>query len=136
MATQGTALEMRGINKSFTGNAVLVDIDLSARSGEVHALVGENGAGKSTLMKILAGVYQPDAGEILIDSQRVRFARPSDALGSGIAMIYQELSLAPDLTVAENIFLGREPLSFAWLRIVNRREMNTRAGDMLKAYGF
>src|SRR6266851_8332954 len=136
MATQGTALEMRGINKSFTGNAVLVDIDLSARAGEVHALVGENGAGKSTLMKILAGVYQPEAGEILIDGQQVRFARPSDALGSGVAMIYQELSLAPDLTVAENIFLGREPLSFALLGVVNRAEMNARAKAMLTEYGF
>jgi ABC-type sugar transport system ATPase subunit len=136
MTTQGAALEMRGINKSFAGNTVLADVSLSARAGEVHALVGENGAGKSTLMKILAGVYQPDAGEILIDGQRIRFARPSDALRSGIAMIYQELSLAPDLTVAENIFLGREPLSFALLRVVDRREMNTRAGGMLKAYGF
>ncbi|HMG72512.1 MAG TPA: sugar ABC transporter ATP-binding protein [Pyrinomonadaceae bacterium] len=136
MTTQRSALEMRGINKSFAGNTVLAEVNLSARAGEVHALVGENGAGKSTLMKILAGVYQPDAGEILIDGQPVRFARPSDALGSGVAMIYQELSLAPDLTVAENIFLGREPLSFAWLRMVNRREMNTRAGEMLKAYGF
>jgi ABC-type sugar transport system ATPase subunit len=136
MTTQGAALEMRGINKSFAGNTVLADVSLSARAGEVHALVGENGAGKSTLMKILAGVYQPDAGEILIDGQRIRFARPSDALRSGIAMIYQELSLAPDLTVAENIFLGREPLSFALLRVVARREMNTRADGMLKAYGF
>jgi ABC-type sugar transport system ATPase subunit len=136
MTTQGAALEMRGINKSFAGNTVLADVSLSARAGEVHALVGENGAGKSTLMKILAGVYQPDAGEILIDGQRIRFARPSDALRSGIAMIYQELSLAPDLTVAENIFLGREPLSFALLRVVDRREMNTRADGMLKAYGF
>src|SRR6266850_4441147 len=118
------ALEMRGINKSFAGNIVLAEVNLSAGAGEVHALVGENGAGKSTLMKILAGVYQPDAGEILIDAKAVRFARPSDALGSGVAMIYQELSLAPDLTVAENIFLGREPLSFGWLGIVNRREMN------------
>jgi ABC-type sugar transport system ATPase subunit len=136
MTDDQAALEMRGINKSFAGNTVLADVSLSARAGEVHALVGENGAGKSTLMKILAGVYQPDAGEILIDGQRIRFARPSDALRSGIAMIYQELSLAPDLTVAENIFLGREPLSFALLRVVDRREMNTHAAGMLKAYGF
>jgi ABC-type sugar transport system ATPase subunit len=136
MSSDTSALEMRGINKSFAGNTVLADVNLSARAGEVHALVGENGAGKSTLMKILAGVYQPDAGEILIDGQRIRFARPSNALANGIAMIYQELSLAPDLTVAENIFLGREPLSFALLGVVNRREMNTRANGMLKAYGF
>jgi ribose transport system ATP-binding protein len=136
MTTQGPALEMRGINKSFAGNSVLAEVNLSARAGKVHALVGENGAGKSTLMKILAGVYQPDAGEVLIDGSRVHFAHPSDALRSGIAMIYQELSLAPDLTVAENIFLGREPLSFTPLGIVNRREMNTRALSMLKEYGF
>jgi len=136
MTNRGAALEMRGINKSFAGNTVLAGVNLSAGAGEVHALVGENGAGKSTLMKILAGVYQPDAGEILIDGQQVRFARPSDALRSGVAMIYQELSLAPDLTVAENIFLGREPLSFALLGVVNRREMNLRAGEMLKAHGF
>jgi ABC-type sugar transport system ATPase subunit len=131
-----TALEMRGTNKSFAGNSVLVDVNLSARAGEVHALVGENGAGKSTLMKILAGVYQPNAGTILIDDREVSFARPSDALASGIAMIYQELSLAPELTVAENVFLGREPLSFAPLGVVNRREMNARATGMLKEYGF
>ncbi|HVS82022.1 MAG TPA: sugar ABC transporter ATP-binding protein [Pyrinomonadaceae bacterium] len=136
MTEAQTALEMRGINKSFAGNTVLADVNLSARAGEVHALVGENGAGKSTLMKILAGVYQPDAGKTLIDGREVDFVRPSDALRSGIAMIYQELSLAPDLTVAENIFLGREPLSFTPLGIVNRREMNTRALSMLKEYGF
>jgi ribose transport system ATP-binding protein len=130
------ALEMRGINKSFAGNAVLADVHLPARAGEVHALVGENGAGKSTLMKILAGVYQPDAGKILIDGREVHFARPSDALANGIAMIYQELSLALELTVAENIFLGREPLSFAPLGVVNRRELNARAAGMLKEYGF
>ncbi|HEY6045239.1 MAG TPA: sugar ABC transporter ATP-binding protein, partial [Pyrinomonadaceae bacterium] len=136
MSLDISALEMRGIDKSFAGNAVLADVNLSARAGEVHALVGENGAGKSTLMKILAGVYQPDAGEVLIDDRNVRFSRPSDALAHGVAMIYQELSLAPDLTVAENIFLGREPLSFALLGVVNRRQMNARADDMLKAYGF
>ena len=136
MTTPEVALEMRGINKSFAGNPVLADVNLSARAGEVHALVGENGAGKSTLMKILAGVYQPDGGEIVTDGTHVRFTRPSDALANGIAMIYQELSLAPDLTVAENIFLGREPLSFTALGIVNRREMNTRALSMLNAYGF
>jgi ABC-type sugar transport system ATPase subunit len=136
MTSDQSALEMRGINKSFAGNTVLADVNLSARAGEVHALVGENGAGKSTLMKILAGVYQPDGGEVLIDGSRVHFAQPSDALASGIAMIYQELSLAPDLTVAENIFLGREPLSFAPLGVVNRREMNTRALSMLNEYGF
>jgi len=136
MTSDTSALEMRGINKSFAGNAVLADVSLSTRAGEVHALVGENGAGKSTLMKILAGVYQPDTGTIVIDGQKVSFARPSEALKHGIAMIYQELSLAPELTVAENIFLGREPLSFARFGVVNRREMNARAAGMLKEYAF
>ena len=136
MVTQASALEMRGINKSFAGNTVLANVSLSVRAGEVHALVGENGAGKSTLMKILAGVYQPDAGTIVIEGREVSFARPAEALENGIAMIYQELSLAPELTVAENIFLGREPLSFAPLGLVNRREMNARADGMLKEYGF
>src|SRR5438093_4024567 len=97
--TSSPALEMRGITKSFAGNTVLAEVNLAAAAGEVHALVGENGAGKSTLMKILEGVYQPDAGQILIDGQPVRFARPADVLAHGIAMIYQELSLAPHLTV-------------------------------------
>src|SRR5947208_9185227 len=87
-------------------------------------------------MKILAGVYQPDAGEVLIDGEAVRFACPADALAHGIAMIYQELSLAPHLTVAENIFLGREPLRSTSLKIINRREMNTRAASLLSDNGF
>jgi ribose transport system ATP-binding protein len=136
MSSDTFALEMRAINKSFAGNAVLAEVTLAARAGEVHALVGENGAGKSTLMKILAGVYQPDGGTILIDGRELAFARPLDALANGIAMIYQELSLAPDLTVAENIFLGREPLSFPPLGVVNRREMNARALNMLNQHGF
>src|SRR5205085_1636316 len=136
MASLAPALEMRGMTKLFAGNTVLNGVSLSAAAGEVCALVGENGAGKSTLMKVLAGVHQPDAGEILLDGQTVRFHRPADALAHGVAMIYQELSLAPHLTVAENIFLGREPISFAPLGIVDRREMNKRAGRMLAGYGF
>jgi ribose transport system ATP-binding protein len=127
---------MRRITKAFTGNSVLEDVDLVAFAGEVHALVGENGAGKSTLMKILSGAYRPDAGEILIEGVQTRINRPADALAEGIAMIYQELSLAKHLTVAENIFLGREPLAFAPLRIVNQREMNKRAAQILNGYGF
>jgi ABC-type sugar transport system ATPase subunit len=127
---------MRGIEKSFAGINVLAGVNLSAAAGEVHALVGENGAGKSTFMKILAGVYRPDAGEILIEGRIAKFSRPADALADGIAMIYQELSLAPHLTVAENIFLGREPLSFAPLKVINRREVDDRAARLLTEYGF
>jgi ABC-type sugar transport system ATPase subunit len=130
------ALEMRGITKSFAGNSVLAEVKLVARAGEVLALVGENGAGKSTLMKILSGVHHPDAGEILINGQQVKFARPADAIAAGIAMIYQELSLAPHLTVAENIFLGREPLKFAPIGLINRIELNRRAKKLFDDYGF
>lgn len=130
------ALEMHGITKAFAGNTVLAGIDLAARAGEVHALVGENGAGKSTLMKILAGVHQSDAGEILIGGKPVYFQTPADALAQGIAMIYQELSLAPHLSVAENIFLGREPLLLHFLGIINRDELNKNAGKLLNQLGF
>jgi ribose transport system ATP-binding protein len=130
------ALEMRRISKSFAGNTVLAEVNLSAAAGEVHALVGENGAGKSTLMKILAGVYQPDGGEILIEGTPTRFTNPGAAIAHGIAMIYQELALAPHLTVAENIFLGREPLKFSPLAVVSRREMNDRTAALLSEYGF
>jgi len=136
MPLQTPALEMRRITKSFAGNPVLAGIDLRAAAGEVHVLVGENGAGKSTLMKILAGVHQPDVGEILVAGELVRFTRPADALAHGIAMIYQELALAPHLTVAENIFLGREPLRFPWLGVINQRELNARAARLLAEYGF
>lgn len=136
MNSSTTALEMRGISKSFSGNTVLDGVSIVAKSGEVLALLGENGAGKSTLMKILAGVHQPESGEILIDGQPVNFARPADALAAGIAMIYQELSLAPHLTVAENIFLGREPLKVAPLGVINSRELNERAKTLLSEYGF
>jgi ABC-type sugar transport system ATPase subunit len=136
MTAQSPALEMRGIAKSFGGTNVLAEVGLIAAAGEVHALVGENGAGKSTLMKILAGVYPPDSGQILLDGNAVKFARPADALSLGIAMIYQELSLAAHLTVAENIFLGREPLSVAPLKLINRRELNQQAARILGEYGF
>jgi ribose transport system ATP-binding protein len=136
MTSNPPVLEMRGITKSFSGNTVLDKVDLAARAGEVHALVGENGAGKSTLMKILSGVHQPEAGEIFIEGGKVQFERPENALDAGIAMIYQELSLAPHLTVAENIFLGREPLKFGPLGYINRRELNDRARALLDEYGF
>ncbi|MFL6210090.1 MAG: sugar ABC transporter ATP-binding protein [Pyrinomonadaceae bacterium] len=136
MSSLAPALDMRGIIKSFAGNIVLDGVSLSAWAGEVCALVGENGAGKSTLMKILAGVYQPNTGEVLIDGRVVHFVRPADALAHGVAMIYQELSLAPHLTVAENIFLGREPLKVAPLGVIDRRALNERATRLLADYGF
>jgi ribose transport system ATP-binding protein len=102
-------VEMRDITKVFPGVVALDHASFACNAGEVHAVVGENGAGKSTLMKILAGVYLPDAGEVLLDGQPVRIASPNEAQRLGISIIYQELNLLPDMTVAENVFLGREP---------------------------
>ncbi|HKX30099.1 MAG TPA: sugar ABC transporter ATP-binding protein [Blastocatellia bacterium] len=136
MDSSAPALEMRGITKAFAGNTVLTEVDLTAQAGQVLTLIGENGAGKSTLMKILAGVHQPDAGEILIDGGPVKFARPADALDAGIAMIYQELSLAPHLTVAENIFLGREPLKTGRFGWIDRGEIHRRSQQLLNDFGF
>jgi len=100
---------MRGISKSFGPIKALEDVTLRVRQGTIHALVGENGAGKSTLMKILSGVLQPDTGTIVRDGKTCAWKHPSDSLAAGVAMIYQELSLAPDLTIAENVWLGIEP---------------------------
>ena len=102
-------LEARGIGKSFPGVRALDNVDLTIRSGEVHALTGENGSGKSTLSRVIAGVHQPDAGQILIDGAPVALASPAEAIARGIVMISQELTLAPTLSVAENIFMGRLP---------------------------
>ena len=102
-------LKMQGISKSFPGVKALDNVELEVSSGEVHTLLGENGAGKSTLVKILGGVYTPDDGKIKIDSNELSFANTREAEQAGIAIIYQELNLIPQMTVAENIFLGREP---------------------------
>ncbi|MGD0004681.1 MAG: sugar ABC transporter ATP-binding protein [Anaerolineaceae bacterium] len=102
-------LELKNIAKRFGGVEVLHSVSFALRPGEVHALLGENGAGKSTLIKVITGVHQPDGGEIYLDDKRVHFDDPLQARLAGIAAIYQELSLCPDLNVAENIFLGRQP---------------------------
>ena len=103
-------LEMRGISKSFFGVPVLREVDLDLRAGEVHAVLGENGAGKSTLMKILAGAHVPEDGSIRVAGEEVRFGHPKDAQAAGVSIIYQEFNLLPERTVAQNIFLGREPM--------------------------
>src|SRR5690349_25046305 len=106
-----TLLEMKNITKTFPGVRALDGVTFDLNQGEIHALVGENGAGKSTLMKILAGVYPyPEyGGEIVLDAAERRFANVRDSETAGIAIIYQEMSLVKDLSVAENIFLGRAP---------------------------
>ena len=121
----GLLLHARGVEKSFLGHTVLSGVDLEVRAGEVHAVVGENGAGKSTLIKILGGVHQPDAGAVLVAGVPRRLRSPRDAMAAGIVVIHQELSLAPDLSAEENIFLGRFPRTA--LGTVDRRRMRTRA---------
>lgn len=101
-------IEMRGIDKSFGGNAVLKSAGFLLDHGEIHALMGENGAGKSTLMKILTGVYTRDAGTVIVDGQEVCYKNPQEAEKAGIVFIHQELNVLFDLTVEENMFLGKE----------------------------
>ena len=108
-STDAVRLEMRGVSKRFGATRALHRVDLQVRPGEVLALVGENGAGKSTLMKVLSGAHAPDEGEMWLDGQPYQPRNPLDARRHGIAMIYQELSLAPHLSVMENILLGIEP---------------------------
>nr|WP_237681542.1 ATP-binding cassette domain-containing protein [Agrobacterium vitis] len=105
----GIVLEMRGITKAFPGVLALDKMHLKVREGTVHVLVGENGAGKSTLMKILSGVYAIDTGEVYFKGEQLDHQDTAAALGRGISMIHQELSPVLDMTIAENIFLGREP---------------------------
>ncbi len=101
--------EVRGIYKAFPGVQALDDVSMGVYPGEVHALLGENGSGKSTLAKCIAGVHQPEKGEILYKGEIQNFRHPMDARAAGVATIYQEFSLVPSLTVAENIYLGRYP---------------------------
>ncbi|WP_144816677.1 sugar ABC transporter ATP-binding protein [Enterobacter sp. DE0047] len=125
-------LEMRNIAKAFGKFYALKGVDLTVWPGEIHALMGENGAGKSTLMKILAGAYTATSGEILIDGQPYSIKGPKDALSAGITLIYQEMQLAPNLTVAENIFLGSELSSGG---LVKRKEMVTQAQSVINRLG-
>ncbi|MDC0935577.1 sugar ABC transporter ATP-binding protein [Pirellulales bacterium] len=123
-------LEARNAVKQFPGVLALDRVNFQVRSGEVHGLIGENGAGKSTLMHVLAGAQQPDEGQILLDGREVVFASTRDALDQRIAIVYQELNLVPHLTVAENIFLGRELLAGG--RLIDAAEQNRRCEQLLK----
>jgi rhamnose transport system ATP-binding protein len=126
-------LELKSISKSFSGVEVLHEVSFALRPGEVHALLGENGAGKSTLVKIITGVYQPDKGEILLNGEPVHFSDARESRQAGIAAIYQELSLFPDLDVAENIFAGRQPLASG--KRVDWRKLYAEAGKLLESLG-
>ena len=108
-ATAAPRAELHGISKRFAATQALDDVSLDLVAGEVHALVGENGAGKSTLVKILAGVYQPDSGTIVLDGEPIQINGPAHARTLGIAVVHQEPRLFPDLTVAENVFIGHSP---------------------------
>ncbi|MFI6095859.1 sugar ABC transporter ATP-binding protein [Lentzea sp. NPDC051213] len=122
-----------GVSKAFGAVRALSEVSLQLLPGEAHALLGENGAGKSTLIKTLAGVHRPDAGRLLVDDAERRFAGPADALAAGIAIIYQEPTLFGDLTVAENVFMGRQPLGPG--RRIDVREMNTRTEKLFSRLG-
>ncbi|MFG6486904.1 sugar ABC transporter ATP-binding protein [Roseateles sp. BYS78W] len=129
-------LQLRGIAKRFGPTQALRGVDLDLRPGEVLALIGENGAGKSTLVKTLTGVHAPDAGEILLDGRPVRFARPQDAQGAGIAAVHQETVVFDELSAAENIFIGRPPTRrVAGLRAVDWGRMEREAQGWLDAVG-
>src|SRR5512136_2717655 len=122
-------LELKNISKRFSGVEVLHEVSFSLRPGEVHALLGENGAGKSTLVKVITGVHQPDNGGIYLDGKHVHFSDTRQSREAGIAAIYQELSLFPDLDVAENIFVGRQPTTTGGR--IDWRKLYDEAGKLL-----
>ena len=123
-------LEMQGICKTFPGVRALSNVNFTLRRGEVHALMGENGAGKSTLVKVMTGVYEKDAGRIVVEGKAVHFKSPQEAQNSGIGTVYQEITLCPNLTVAENMFIGRGHYAFVqWAR------MNAKAAKLLDSLG-
>jgi len=128
-------LEVTAVRKQFPGVLALAGVSLSLQPGEVVAVVGENGAGKSTLMKIVAGVYRADAGEVRLDGQPVSFPDPAAAIAAGVSLIHQELNLAENMSVLDNLFLGRELTTGGGLRVLNRRAMAAQAGDLVARVG-
>ncbi|WP_410644103.1 sugar ABC transporter ATP-binding protein [Amycolatopsis sp. lyj-346] len=131
--TTAPVLEVTGVTKRFPGTLALDDVSFALKPGEVHALVGENGAGKSTLIKVLTGVYRPDEGVVRHLGEPVTFKRPIDAQRAGISTIYQEVNLVPLMSIAGNVFLGREPRTRAGL--VDWAKMYAEARELLKGYG-
>ncbi len=137
LPTGGHLLEMTGMTKRFTGVVALDHVDLTLSRGEILILVGENGAGKSTLMKILAGVYKPDEGNVYINGNSAEIRNPRHAKELGISIVFQEQALVPDLDAIENIFIGREitsALGDSYLGVLNRRAMIHRAQSFLDAF--
>ena len=123
-------LKMEGISKSFPGVKALDNVDFALRKGDIHALMGENGAGKSTLIKVITGVYEEDAGRIALNGRPIHFKSPQEAQNMGIGTVYQEIALCPNLTVAENMFIGRGQYTF-----VQWKQMNEKAAQMLDSLG-
>src|SRR5687767_2066044 len=122
-------LRFENISKSFPGVRALSDVSFGVAESSVHALMGENGAGKSTLLKILSGVYRADAGSLLIGGKPQSFRNTLDALRAGVAVIYQELQLVPQLSVAENLYLGHLPNTGGW---VDRKSLRQRSAEQLR----
>ena len=133
MTENAIFLEAKGIIKEFSGVRVLNEIDFNIRRGEVHSLLGENGAGKSTLIKIITGIYQKDGGMISIKNKPVEINSRQDSIRNGIAVVYQEFSLMPSLTVAENVQVGREEASLGFLK---KKQMKQRVQTLIDKYGF
>ena len=132
MSQSRIILQAKNISKSFAGHAALVNVDFTLYAGEVHALLGENGAGKSTLIKILTGVYQQDSGEVLLENEPVAFNSPLQAQALGIGAVYQEVNLLTNLTVAQNLFIGRQPTRFGFLQ---QSKLDEQARSILRKYG-
>jgi len=126
-------LELTDVSKSFGGVQALRGVDFALNAGQIHGLAGENGAGKSTMMKIIAGVYSADSGTMRVDGKEVHFRSTRDALAAGVGMVHQELSVAPELSVAENVFLGSQPVN--GMGVVAWRRMAERAAEELKNLG-
>jgi simple sugar transport system ATP-binding protein len=126
-----TILELAGVSKHFGAIQALIDVSLTLREGEVVGLMGDNGAGKSTLVKIIAGNYPASGGTLTLRGEKVAFHKPADAREAGIEIVYQDLALCDNLTAAENVFLGREPMRRVGpIRVLNYRHMFKRAGEL------
>ncbi|MBD0312841.1 MAG: sugar ABC transporter ATP-binding protein, partial [Microcoleus sp. T3-bin5] len=130
--TNEPLLRMQNIRKVFSGVVALDNVSLTLERGEVHSLVGENGAGKSTLIKVMTGAYARDGGEIFLEGKPVNFRTPEDAQRAGVVAVYQEVNLLMFRTVAENIFLNREPSRFGF---IDWARMNRETGELLKRLG-
>ena len=131
-----TKVEMKNVVKKFPGVTALNGISFDIRSGEVHVLLGENGAGKSTLMKILSGVHTPTSGEIVINGKTFSHLTPYDSYKNGISVIYQELSVIDELSIGENLFVGRLPMKkLGFFETVDHSEINSRAKEILETIG-